>query len=156
MTSTKVGDIVWFNHGVHETVMTSDQPLLAFVCYVHEARKHPENHYPPKVNLAVFGKNGDQFQKHGVMLWDGEGDAPDLSHAFAYPVGGDPSPKAPEPVVAPVDEPDAVVAKPPTYSVTPVAPSDEWNGDAPTGFEAGSTGLPLPASSPANPNRPLD
>jgi hypothetical protein len=147
-----VGDIVWYNHGVHETVMTSDQPLLAFVCYVHEATKDGV----AKVNLAVFGKNGDQFQKHGVKLWDGEGDAPELSHAFAYPVGSDPSPKAPEPVAAPVDESAALDARPPTYSVTPVAPSAEWNGDAPTGFEANMASNNVPASSPANPKRPLD
>jgi hypothetical protein len=90
---TQVGDIVLYNHGVHETVMTSDQPPAAIVTYVHKIA----DDYPSAglVNLAVFGKNGDQWQKHSITLWDGEGDAPLLSLAFAYPVGAKPVPDVP-------------------------------------------------------------
>ena len=121
MTTPKVGDIVWFNHGIHETVMVSDQPLVAIVTYVHAVAK--EGH-PVRVNLAVFGKNGDQWQKHSVVLWDGEGDHPEDRLAFAYAAGTDLTSKPVEPQVAPVIQADPPLNK-------PIAPSSEPVTDDP-------------------------
>jgi hypothetical protein len=68
-----IGQIILFNPGVHETVMTSDQPLAAIVTYVHKNGT---------VNLAVFGKNGDQWQKHSIkMLADDEAYPERISYA---------------------------------------------------------------------------
>ena len=79
MATFSVGDIVWVNPGARE-VIGSDQPIAGLVTYVHE---------DGKLNMAVFGKNGDQWQKHGVMVWDGSGDAPDDQLLFAYAKGAD-------------------------------------------------------------------
>lgn len=172
MTEVSVGDIVLYNHGVHETVMVSDQPLAALVCYVHAAIKDA----PPKINLAVFGKNGDQWQKHSVTLWDGYGDAPKSHLAFAYPVGtarmsdgelyaakapapsssegiswpdtysGNPEPAANDGVPA---DPNSDVLHPSTRGPNMLARDPNLNGDAPTGFELG--GVAGPAGSLVNP-----
>lgn len=137
----QVGDIVLYNHGVHETVMVSDQPLAAIVTYVHAVAK--EGH-PVRVNLAVFGKNGDQWQKHSVPLWDGNDEPPEERLAFAYQVGSDPAARRvdmaalayPENDSEPVDPP--VDTKSPTYSITPVAPSAGLAGPdaSPTSVQA--------------------
>jgi hypothetical protein len=76
MKDLRVGQPLWFYAGGHETVMHSDQPLLAFVTYVHSHR-HVDAKASPLVNLAVFGKEGSLWQRPSVHVWDGEGDVPE-------------------------------------------------------------------------------
>lgn len=61
-----VGLGMWFRPGAHETTLTSDQPLAAIVTYVH---------HDALVNLVVFGKGGEIWQRNSVPIWDGS--APD-------------------------------------------------------------------------------
>lgn len=166
----QVGDIVLYNHGVHETVMVSDQPLAAIVTYVHASAKEG----PVKINLAVFGKNGDQWQKHSVPLWDGEGDAPEARHAFAYSTDedlaahyekrdraasdaalalNDGEPADPDSdVLHPSTRGPNKIASGPTYSATPVAPSTDgprnWRPFDEDPYASASGGLVNPPIGP--------
>lgn len=72
MTKLMPGVDVWFRPGVHELQLLSDQPLAAKVTYVHHSGL---------VNLIVWGKGGESFQRASTLFWDGDGDAPDTNHA---------------------------------------------------------------------------
>lgn len=57
------GADVWFHPGVHELQLLSNQPLAAKVTYVHHSGL---------VNLIVWGKGGETFQRASVPFWDAD------------------------------------------------------------------------------------
>lgn len=52
---------IWFHPGAHETVLQSDQPLVAIKTYTN-----PDG----TINLAVFGRDGSLWTRQSIPLMD--------------------------------------------------------------------------------------
>lgn len=70
------GADVWFHPGAHELQLLSDQPLAAKITYVHHSGL---------VNLIVWGRGGETFQRASVPFWEAADVARDREREVAQP-----------------------------------------------------------------------
>jgi hypothetical protein len=82
---TKIPMTVWFHAGSHETVLQSDQPLVAIKTYTNS---------DGTINLAVFGRDGSLWGRQSIPFLDSGRDgfvAPYSSWAEVMPDDADTS-----------------------------------------------------------------
>lgn len=79
MIKPTIGRVVWY-HSERSTTGDIYQPWAALICYVHS---------DVSVNLSVFDENGYSKPKTNVILYQGEGNKPELPYCewMPYQIG---------------------------------------------------------------------